>query len=254
MLDKLFKCKPSEIFKLLSILRVDLYVTLYYIGFSIPMVILSQLVQDKYCINTLGVEVSKCVRLESLGPEFEDIKNSVLTYSTTFAVYDRLTTASPGIILSLFFGHWVDTYPNHIKYLLALPALGGCLSLVTTILNVYYFKAHINHLLWRSIPYALTGGALIVMSGSYTYVARTTQPKYRAVRFAVLDLALFLASPVATAVTGKLLTIKPWLPDQPRNYLIVLFVSFVCYLIGLIWILVFVNDQFESAKDSSDNV
>ncbi|XP_053201796.1 uncharacterized protein LOC128386747 isoform X2 [Panonychus citri] len=211
MFDELFNYKLSEIFKLLSILRVDFYVALYSFGLRLPLVTYSQLVQDKYCINTLRVEVSKCLQLGSAEVEFQDLKNQVLAYSTTFAVYDMLTMSSPGIFSMIFFGYWIDAYPNQLKYLLALPALGGCLCGIMTIANVYYFNANTYHLLWKCIPYALTGGAFIVYTGSYTYIARTTKPKYRVIRFAVLDLFTFSANPLATAIAGKLLITEPWI-------------------------------------------
>ncbi|XP_053201327.1 uncharacterized protein LOC128386331 [Panonychus citri] len=119
-----------------------------------------------------------------------------------------------------------------------------------SIYNVIYFESSIFNLLWGSIPYFMTGGFFIVMTGSYTYITRRTPAKYRAARFAVFELFMFTSMPLAIALGGKVLALKPWIIDQHRNYLAVFIIAFACKLIAMIWILLLLNDADKPLEDS----
>lgn len=144
MLGDLFKLTFPEIIELLSMLRLDVFFALYLFGLAIPHVTAAQFIQDKFCINELKTDldmtISKCLHLEKLGPEYEEVKNQVYAFSTIFKNYQHLIATPPGIILSIFMGYWIDSYPRHLKYLLALPCFGGALSVLFAIYNTIYFE------------------------------------------------------------------------------------------------------------------
>uniref|UniRef100_T1KLD2 Major facilitator superfamily (MFS) profile domain-containing protein n=2 Tax=Tetranychus urticae TaxID=32264 RepID=T1KLD2_TETUR len=246
MLRHILKLTFPEIIELL---RLDVYFALFLFGLAIPSVTASQFIQDKFCINQLKLDPSQCLHLETLGPEYEEIKNKVYAFSTIFKNYQHLITTPPGIILSVFMGYWIDSYPKHLKYLLALPCFGGFLSAIFAIYHVIYFELDVYSLLWLSVVHGLTGGFFIVMTGSYTYITRRTKAKYRAARFAILELFIFTSIPLATAIGGRLLTTKPWFGGQYRNYFAVFFISLVCKLSAMIWVLIFLNDADKTIDD-----
>ncbi|XP_053201416.1 uncharacterized protein LOC128397644 [Panonychus citri] len=251
--QKISKLSLSELIEFLSFLRLDIYFALFTLGFMSPGIPTSQFIQDKYCINQLKLEPSVCLNLEKLDGQYETIKNDVYTFSTTFKNYQFLIATPPGIILAIFMGYWMDTYPSHLKYLLALPCFGGCLTELISIYNVVYFELDIYNLLWVSLPNGFTGGFFIVMTGSYTYITRRTPAKYRAARFAVFELFMFTSMTLSTALGGKILTLRPWIIDQYRNYLAVFIVAFACKLIAMIWILLLLNDADKALEDPNSS-
>lgn len=133
--------KLTKLVKCFKLLRLDVFICLYLFANRIPNVCRNQLIQDKYCINEIKLDPSKCLQLEQLGPEFDTIKNKVYVFQTNFNNYDTMITTPIGIIITLLIGCWIDKYPGHLKYLLAGPALGGFLCEMIDILNVYYFQA-----------------------------------------------------------------------------------------------------------------
>ena len=134
------KLSFSNLLEFLSFLKLDIYFALLTFGFMVPSVPVSQFIQDKYCINQLKLEPSICLNLEKLDGQYETIKNEVYTFSTTFKNYQNLIATPPGIILAIFMGYWMDSYPSHLKYLLALPCFGGCLTELISIYNVVNFE------------------------------------------------------------------------------------------------------------------
>ncbi|XP_025018032.1 uncharacterized protein LOC112539573 [Tetranychus urticae] len=91
------------------------------------------------------------------------------------------------------------------------------------------------------------------MTGVYTYTTRKTQPKYRAIRFAILELFFSFSIPLSTTIGGSVLAMKPWFPSQHRNYIGVFIISIISSAVAALWVAIFLNDA-ESSKEKLDNI
>ena len=130
----------KEIFELINLLRIDVFMFVYIFGFMLPNVTLNQLVQDKICLNEFKYDPKFCLDLGAAEPQFEVQKNKVLEYATTMKNYQTLIATTPGVVLSLFIGYWIDSYPSHLKYLLSAPAFGAIIQAFMVIYDALNFE------------------------------------------------------------------------------------------------------------------
>ena len=242
----------KERLELIKLLRIDIYMMLFFISFSISGVSLNQLVEDKVCLNQLKLDKSICMNLEHTDNSHETNKNYIFSKAAAFKNYQTLIFTTPGIFLSLFIGYWIDNYPSHLKFILAAPAFGGTLGAFIIIYNCFYFETDYMQLLSSDVLKGFAGGFATIYTGVYTYITRKTPAKFRALRFAILEFFSFIATPISIYLGGFLLTTPPWFDKQPRNYIAVFIVSAVCSTLSLIWVLVFVNDADSRQETKND--
>ncbi|XP_053208678.1 LOW QUALITY PROTEIN: uncharacterized protein LOC128392649, partial [Panonychus citri] len=109
------------------------------------------------------------------------------------------------------------------------------------------------------VPFALGGGMFLIYGACYTYVAWSTPPELLIIRFAIMEfvnmsgklivlvvdqrhfLTICLFSIVeykqrfiGTYISGQILIMKPWVPDQARNYIGVLALSTILLMTTLL--------------------
>uniref|UniRef100_T1JZL5 Uncharacterized protein n=1 Tax=Tetranychus urticae TaxID=32264 RepID=T1JZL5_TETUR len=108
-------------------------------------------------------------------------------------------------------------------------------------------------LLYTNIPAALSGSMVCILTGTYTYITRKTPPKYRAIRFAILELFMLLAMPTSTTVGGYVLALKPWFSGQHRNYIGVLVISIISSAVSALWVAILLNDAGTSEEEMNNN-
>ena len=130
----------NEKWELVKLLRIDVFMMLFLVSHSISLVSINQLVEDKVCLNDLNLNRTICLNLENVSGKREQDKNYILSTAAVFKNYQTIISTAPGIFLSLFIGYWIDTYPSHLKYILAAPALGGTIGSLLIIYNCLHFK------------------------------------------------------------------------------------------------------------------
>lgn len=129
------KYTTKELLELVKLLRIDVFFMLAVFSFYMPTVTVNQLSQDKYCMNNFKANESICLRLElHVNDSYTPIRNMVLEKATTLKMYTTIITTVPGILFSLFLGYWVDTYPGHIRYMLAF---GPICSILQSLILIY---------------------------------------------------------------------------------------------------------------------
>ncbi|XP_053202990.1 uncharacterized protein LOC128387748 [Panonychus citri] len=245
------KLSKNDLLEVISLLRLDVFFLLAMLGSSIPSITINQLAQDKWCLNSFSGNQSVCLNLENSGTEYESLRNEVLKKATTLKMYTTILKTIPGIPTSLFLGYWIDTYPGHIRYLLTF----GPITIVIQNLMIWYqcihFETGAMSLLYTYIVPALTSS--LVATGAFTYATRKTPPKYRAIRFTVLEIFVIAAMPLSSSIGGLLLGMKPWLSSQLRNYIGVIIVSTACSLIAAIWSAIMITDtSHDIAKQENE--
>ncbi|XP_053202988.1 uncharacterized protein LOC128387746 [Panonychus citri] len=236
------KLKFRDYVELIKLLRIDVFFLLAVFGAYMPSVTVNQLAQDKFCINTYSVNQSICMNLENSGTDYESLRNKVLEKGTTLKMYTTIITSLPGFFFALVLGYWMDTYPGHIRYLLGMVPFSMVIQNLIIIYQCFHFEIAPISLLYAYIAPALSGSLVVIMTGSYTYTTRKTPAKYRALRFAILELFLFVAIPLSTIVGGAVLAMEPWFPNQPRNYIGVFLVSTISATFAGIWVCVLLDD------------
>ncbi|XP_078695594.1 proton-coupled folate transporter-like [Branchiostoma floridae x Branchiostoma belcheri] len=146
----------------------------------------------------------------------------------------NLTQAVPGLFTCVFFGTMSDQLGRRINVVLSCIA-----GMVTTglYLLVVYLKLPVWALIPGSIIGGLTPGSAVFFAACYAYVVDISQSKREiAIRIAVLDAVIGLASVVATAVAGVVLT-KFWYPNGILGPVVFLFTAHVVCILYTIFCL-----------------
>ena len=80
----------------------------------------------------------------------------------------------------------------------------------------------------------LTGGNMICMTAMFTFAMKETPLAERTFRFAIIEFFLIVTGPLASYLSGHLLSLEPWLVEaQTRNYVPLFGISVVCYTLAL---------------------
>lgn len=122
-------------------LRVEPYMFLFIFSYSLKMVTLQQLFQDKICHNNYGYPDEFCENINQKQYEDSDKKIKILQDSTSYQLYTHLIQSGPGLILSFFVGYWSDHHKPGRKMLLIFGMFGAAAETVIQILNVIYFES-----------------------------------------------------------------------------------------------------------------
>ncbi|XP_015786751.1 proton-coupled folate transporter isoform X1 [Tetranychus urticae] len=244
------KFTVKELLGLIKLLRIDVFFLLANILVSLPSIAFNQLVQDKICTNKFSVNETVCLNLEKSEPGYDFIRNQVLKETTSLKLYLNILTTLPSIFISVILGHWLDTYPGHLRYLLASSVFSIICQNVFTIYQCFHFQLDSYSLIYTYLVPVLTGSGTIIQLGTYTYATRKTPAKYRALRFTVLEICLFASLPISSIFGGRILESKPWFPNQLRNYIGVYIVSSICGLIAAVWAIVMIYDSAESVNEN----
>ncbi|XP_015785195.1 uncharacterized protein LOC107362612 [Tetranychus urticae] len=238
----------KERLDLLKSLRVDLFLTFYNLSVIICGLSLNQLVEDKICFNQLKLDSTTCLNIENVNGTREADKDYIISTAATFKNYQTLISTLPTVVLIFFIGHWIDNHPKQLKYILAVPAIGGTIISFILIFICFKFQIDYRFLLLTDVVRGLTGGSVVVFTGIYTYITQRTPSRLRTLRFAILELFKFIPNPISTYLGGLILNSKPWIADQPRNYIGVFFLSASFSIVGTIWILLSLNDSDQARK------
>ncbi|XP_015785196.1 uncharacterized protein LOC107362613 [Tetranychus urticae] len=248
----MIKLTRKDVISMFKLLRVDVFLVLFNISSVIVHLSLNQLVEDKICLNELKLNQSICLNIENVDESREADKNYVLTRAAYYKNYQSLMITLPGIFLNLFVGCWLDSYPEHTKFILAVPTLGIFMDALLTIINCLQFKADYRFILIAAFFRGMGGDISIIYVGVYAYVTRKTLAEFRAVRFAVLEFFSAISFPISIYLGGLTLTSKPWIAGQPRNYIGVYILSGAFSLLAAVWALVLLNDSGEAVKQEED--
>ncbi|RWS07757.1 hypothetical protein B4U79_17285 [Dinothrombium tinctorium] len=186
------KFSETKFYKLLSLLKIEPFIFLFLLAASEKSVTVTQMYQDKLCIIDYGESASFCKYLNATSELEKQKKISLLAEASFFSPYQALISTIPSVIASLFIGAWIDKHFKAVKIVLLMAAL--CSSLETSILmlNAINFQWRPNMVLLSYIPTAICGSTSHVLMAAFTYVPKTTSELYRPIRFAILELAMFL--------------------------------------------------------------
>lgn len=203
----------------LKAMKIDVFCFLFSLAVGVSSNTVILIVQDKICRNDHGLSWSVCGDIQQEGGSHYSETIDIYKQVTQWQGYSVLVCGMPGIIVTLFAGRWLDKYPMYMKYALASPAIGsfiGSLLLIYQLLNFKMGKElrrELRHLegpfssqtpntyimttfsgymsmLYTFLPYSLMGGTALYLCAVFAYVSRLTPPRYRMIRFGMVEFAL----------------------------------------------------------------
>ena len=131
--------KLKTALKFLSLLKLEVCLSLCIFSSNIKRIPYEQLLQDKICLQNYHMDNVYCKDLPKLkiDDDPEGFKIKILKDSTDFNFYYIIITNSPSVIYSLFIGSWMDKYHHARKCLIICYTFGAFLEVVLLGLNSY---------------------------------------------------------------------------------------------------------------------
>lgn len=123
----------------MKLLKTDLCLTLFMIGFMLHNVTVTQLMEDKMCLSQLGLDKEFCSKLTELHSN-ETSTKAILKNANVFKNGQFIILNIPALILSIFLGYWLGNYPKYIKFMIILPLASSVCMMLLLLINAFAFN------------------------------------------------------------------------------------------------------------------
>ncbi|KAF8773618.1 Proton-coupled folate transporter like protein [Argiope bruennichi] len=211
MSGKPFHIRISEILKKTT---VEPFLFLVMFGYNCRMVTLQSLLHDRACRISLNFSDEVCADLDNEDNDLE--QTQAVKYGNNIYNAVIILSTLPALVMALFLGPWSDRYSRKYPILMATMAITIDTSIQAVITS---FKDASPYWFMVSCPISgFTGGLIIVLSSTYSYMSDITDERSRQVRYAVLEFFTIMATPIGALVSGQLfklgasLTVGKYLP------------------------------------------
>ncbi|KAG8197091.1 hypothetical protein JTE90_004356 [Oedothorax gibbosus] len=203
--DRPFGVRVVEVLKKAT---VEPFLFLVLFGYNARQVTLQSLLHDRACTISLNYSQDVCDNLDDGEHEYEQIR--ALAYGNNLYNGYILISTIPALLLATFVGPWSDRYTRKYPILIALA--GVTLDSSVQAIITAFPNASPNWILASSLLTGISGGLVIIMSSTYSYMSDITQEKSRQTRFAVLEFFTMLATPAGSFVGGQVFKAGRYLP------------------------------------------
>lgn len=124
-------------------LRVEPFILLYMIGYSLSAMAVSQLVQDKLCRVDYDQTAAFCISINSANFDHgaESIKSEIITSGAYITLYRTLLSTLPCIVWVVFLGPWSDNYVHGRKFIMVAGATAAAIESFILIITAADFHA-----------------------------------------------------------------------------------------------------------------
>ncbi|PNF29985.1 hypothetical protein B7P43_G06967 [Cryptotermes secundus] len=228
-------------------LTVEPSIFLGMLGHALSSSVITQLLLARNCQEMFPLNATKCdmlvYRIDT--QEARQLEALLEPRVTVLQMYKTVIEAFIPAVLSMFLGPWSDHYGR--KPLMLWPVFGyGLTYIIYTFLSVvpdlcpFYF-------LLASIPVALSGGLITVISGMYAYTSDITSAEKRALRMGFLDVCLFGGVAVGGYLSAPLFSVA-----GKYGYLTVFATSATCYLLSFLYV-TFIPESVNVSQMGSSN-
>ncbi|KAI7697747.1 hypothetical protein SSS_08978 [Sarcoptes scabiei] len=233
-------------------LKIEPFVLLYMIGFSLSSMAVSQLVQDKLCRVDYDQSSVFCISINSIDFDHgaETIKSDILKDSTYITLYRTLLQTLPCVIWALFLGPWTDKFPKGRKYIMIFGAFTAILESIILIINASFFKLSGYYVLLSFIPSALSGGIIAVMMAVYAYCSATSDEFTRSTRFATVEICFYIGLFIGGQILGNGNETNK---NQLYNYIPVFVVSLCAYMAAVVWAALVIKEKRSTLSNIDNN-
>ncbi|XP_069691101.1 probable peptidoglycan muropeptide transporter SLC46 isoform X1 [Periplaneta americana] len=185
-------------------LSVEVTIFMYTLASGLSGSIVTQLLLVRHCQNLFPGNSSHCSLLEDKTDSLEarQLEALVQPHVSMLQMYKTTIDCALPVVLSMFLGPWSDLYGR--KPLIIWPLFGYGIAYV-----LLTFLSAIPHLgpdyfLLSSLPVALSGGLVTIISGSLCYITDTTTEKRRSLRMGIFEAALLSGFVVGTYTCAPL--------------------------------------------------
>uniref|UniRef100_T1L0P8 Major facilitator superfamily (MFS) profile domain-containing protein n=2 Tax=Tetranychus urticae TaxID=32264 RepID=T1L0P8_TETUR len=214
-------------------MKFDFCVLMIALASMIQVIAVTQLMEDKMCLNHLKLDEQFCSNFTSFPNSNET--QTILQAANKFKNWQFLVSSIPSLFMSVFVGYWLGNYPKYFKPFIISVFCGAIIETSLMLVNSFVFTAPWWAILLAYVPYALSGGIFLVYSAVYTSISWGTPKHLVIVRFSVIELFAKTARLGASFLGGHILAQDPWISGQRKNYAGVFIVGLSMQLIGLIY-------------------
>ncbi|XP_015781331.1 uncharacterized protein LOC107359362 [Tetranychus urticae] len=222
----------KSFFSYLNLTKFDYLTCIFACAFIFQGLVVTQLMEDKVCLNDLKLDPDFCRNFASHANSSET--QEILRTANSFKRWQNFVTNAPSLVVSIFMGYWLGNYPKYFKLMMIVPFIGGIGMIILLLINLFAFKTPWWGLLVAYSPYSLSGGTTLLFSAVYTSTTWGTPSHLVIVRFGVLEFLAKMSMLSSSYASGKVLAMSPWISGQSKNYVGVLIVSMALYLFGLL--------------------
>uniref|UniRef100_T1J6Y8 Major facilitator superfamily (MFS) profile domain-containing protein n=1 Tax=Strigamia maritima TaxID=126957 RepID=T1J6Y8_STRMM len=179
-------------------ITVEPAIFLHFAGFLMAYVMVQSLIIRKVCLHRMNLTDEQCRIIINNKTMEEEAQG----YATNFMMYKTVLDTLPSVFWGLFIGSWSDKFGR--KYLLIVPNVGSCVSMLLLALVAYKTEWNENYILLSSAIFVLTGGMLVMDTGVMSYIADITTPEKRTLRYGLVSAAILCGAPVGLTIGGQI--------------------------------------------------
>lgn len=128
----------------IACLRVEVFFVLYMFSFSFRMTPISQMVQDKICVNSYNQTIAICKAIS----KFENSQHHKAEVLIDYQYYSQISIiigTLPAVFWTAFFGPWCDNYIYAKKILMIVGTLTGLLENIGNLFGAFYFDSGMTY-------------------------------------------------------------------------------------------------------------
>ncbi|VVD04451.1 unnamed protein product [Leptidea sinapis] len=184
---------------------IELPLLLVMVSLSIAGCAVSNIMLYRTCVNALHYSKEECE------PYLSPVKNnetihleaSVQGYYTYVSTVKSILESVIPMVLSLFLGAWSDTYGR--KPLIIWPIFG---FVATGMLIVIYSLVESLGPWWyilTSVPFAMTGGYVILFTGAYCYMSDISSLETISLRMTMIDATISSGTVIGSILSSYLI-------------------------------------------------
>ncbi|GFT10440.1 proton-coupled folate transporter [Nephila pilipes] len=187
---------------------VEPFLFLVMFGLNSRLITLQSLFHDRACRISLNFSHEICDHLDDEENYIEQI-HAVKYGNNLYNVFIMISTV-PALVMATFLGPWSDRYSR--KYPLLLATAGVTIdTTLQAVITAFPNASPYWYLLSASIS-GLSGGIIIIMSSTYSYMSDITDERSRQSRFAILEFFTIMATPVGSFIGGQVFRAGKYLP------------------------------------------
>ncbi|GIY57144.1 proton-coupled folate transporter [Caerostris extrusa] len=193
---------------------VEPFLFLVMFGYNVRLVTIQSLLHERACRISLNFSDEVCSRLDDDANDFEQME--AVKYGNNINNLIVMISTIPALVMATFLGPWSDRYSR--KYPILIAALGVTIDTTIQAVIAAFPNASPFWFLLSCPISGLSGGFIIMMSSTYSYLSDVTDERSRQTRYAVLEFFTIMATPIGSLVSGgvfklgKNLAIGKYLP------------------------------------------
>lgn len=173
-----------------SSITVEPALFLYMLTYGLCFVYTTQMWVEKVCSFYFHYDDDVCANLDS--GKYPEEQRAVHRMTSRYNVYNHLIEYLPAALVVLVLGAWSDTRDRRLP--IVIPMAGVALMKFGLAANAYWWTLPPAFILLAYVPVGLTGAAMSIFMGGYSYVAVASGRRARTSRISVIGVVSVLGA------------------------------------------------------------